>query len=93
MVGAQHINHWKLFKKKRKRTLLENLAVKDMILLDRLNWWEVLQKDIRMKKIWQQRSPSWLDCSDQNDKKIGIREVKNETSRFVYRKLNMAILQ
>ena len=37
--------------KRRKRTLSENLAVKDMILLDRLNWWVVLQKGIQMKKI------------------------------------------
>ena len=32
----------------------------------------VLQKVIRMNKIWKQRSPSWLDCSDQDDKKIRI---------------------
>ena len=31
--------------------LPENLDVKDMILLDPLNWWVVLQKVIRMKKM------------------------------------------
>ena len=51
---------------------MENLAVKDMILLDRLNWWEVLQKVIRMQKIWKQRSPLWLDCGDQSDEIIEI---------------------
>ena len=61
-----------IFWKKRKLILSEDLAVKDMTRLDRLNWWVVLQKVIRMKKIWKQRSPSWLDCSDQNDKKIVI---------------------